>query len=69
MPLQAVPVNITAFCWMPLITAFTTVCGGIGSCTRVLSACGNLTDIWAGLNRQRRIICSVIGVHFLIVKI
>ena len=38
--------------------------GGISSCTRALSACGNLMDIWDGLNRQRRIICLVVGTHF-----
>ena len=40
-------------------------CGGVGSCTSALSACGNLMDIWAGFNRQGRIICLVVGANAL----
>ena len=43
-------------------------CVRIGSCTRALSACGNHTDIWAGLNRQGQIIWLVVVAHFLILR-
>ena len=42
MPLQAIPVNITAFRWMPLITAFTAVLVAVSTLLHFLlyiSAC------------------------------
>ena len=38
--------------WLPLLVDYS----GSGSCTSALSAYGNLMDIWAGFNRQGRIV-------------